>query len=972
MSGHAEGKAAVATAAPAAATPAAALDTAQLGALLLPRTLGHEAGDTASRTGAFQRLPMVSPAKELIDSALRRASRVQPNRKLRNEAQKAKNRAARALDTLMKELCVPLGAYLRGFPRPGRLHPFERALLELTVGDGKYAEVLARVESLRRSTVEVGKAYATRASRAANKREAVALQEEGVQRLESVFSRGAFAVDELKGIAKALRRLPVVEPELPTVALVGAPNVGKSSLVQLLSSGLPEVQNYPFTTRSIKMGHFYVAGRRHQVTDTPGLLNRPEEDRNAMERLTLASLQHLPTAMLFVADLTAECGTSVADQEELKRRFPSKPWIDVFSKADLLEEELDEAAERRAAAAASSASSGGGSGVGGSSSSGAAASATQAPVAAATAAATRQAATAGGGASEQPAASATSAVEFAAALPVALAVSSLTGEGIDRLKAAMLAMLEEADLEASSSTAVEGRWAEEEAEEGEEGDLWGEGEVDEVGEANTLLLALLALLVARAASRTSPQPSNAAPGPLDTVVGKNASCGASPSSNAALLDRFLAPEGSRPLTQAEARAVACLLAPTVAAGGANDTKALATLRALHARWQGGVRPACDGRAAAACEGRALRYAGDSAAPSRFGSWVANLAAVLAVNADANSTHWAGLNAYSDMSWAEFSATVLMANLSSALEGGSGTRRLLARAGAALPSPSPSPAPPAYPPAADWAAAGKVLAPGSQLTCAASWAFAAAAAVESRLLIGANTSSALAAAQRVGKLSVRQILECAAAAANYTAPVCAGGYATDAFAYAAAAGLTAEAVFSFNRGADSCGAAAAAGRCAPAPLAARARQGGLVQITGTPAYARVAPARNMAALLKAVAAQPAVAYLAVEPAFQHYAGGLLRASPACAAAPLTHALLLTGYDTTAAAPYWQALNSLGAAWGQAGAVRLALEGDGAGACGMYRAAFYPGAAALVAPAPATPAAKVAAAPAAKGKAAAKGA
>lgn len=106
------------------------------------------------------------------------------------------------------------------------------------------------------------------------------------------------AVDELKDVAKSLRRLPVVEPELPTVsddrgveasgqdstsntqhpdvnpglphiaqvALVGAPNVGKSSLVQLLSSGLPEVQNYPFTTRSIKMGHFYVESRRHQVT----------------------------------------------------------------------------------------------------------------------------------------------------------------------------------------------------------------------------------------------------------------------------------------------------------------------------------------------------------------------------------------------------------------------------------------------------------------------------------------------------------------------------------------------------------------------------------------------------------------------------------------------------------------------------------------------------------------------------------
>lgn len=49
------------------------------------------------------------------------------------------------------------------------------------------------------------------------------------------------------------------------VALVGAPNVGKSSLVNVLSSGVPEVCDYPFTTRSIKMGHFFIDGHRHQV-----------------------------------------------------------------------------------------------------------------------------------------------------------------------------------------------------------------------------------------------------------------------------------------------------------------------------------------------------------------------------------------------------------------------------------------------------------------------------------------------------------------------------------------------------------------------------------------------------------------------------------------------------------------------------------------------------------------------------------
>lgn len=49
------------------------------------------------------------------------------------------------------------------------------------------------------------------------------------------------------------------------VALVGAPNVGKSSLVNVLSSGVPEVCDYPFTTRSVKMGHFFIDGHRHQV-----------------------------------------------------------------------------------------------------------------------------------------------------------------------------------------------------------------------------------------------------------------------------------------------------------------------------------------------------------------------------------------------------------------------------------------------------------------------------------------------------------------------------------------------------------------------------------------------------------------------------------------------------------------------------------------------------------------------------------
>lgn len=66
-----------------------------------------------------------------------------------------------------------------------------------------------------------------------------------------------------------------------------------------------------------------------------------------MEMLTVATLEHLPTASLFVLDLTEGCGCSVQDQWEIRRellqRFPYKLWIDVITKADLLEEEIDEA-----------------------------------------------------------------------------------------------------------------------------------------------------------------------------------------------------------------------------------------------------------------------------------------------------------------------------------------------------------------------------------------------------------------------------------------------------------------------------------------------------------------------------------------------------------------------------------------------------------------------------------------------------
>lgn len=397
--------------------------------------------------GVFQQLPQVSPAVEIIGTALKRAERVPYNKKLKNEAARTKNRVARQLDTLTKEVAMPLGRYMRGFPAPASLHPFERALLELTVGEERYLRTLARVDVLRKAALEVGKSNAARANKAPGKKEALQVQQEGFEAVARVYERGATAVDSLKEIAKQLRRLPVVDVCNRTIALVGAPNVGKSSLVQVISSGTPEVCNYPFTTRNIKMGHFYVDSRRHQVTDTPGLLDRPDQERNAMERLTLACLAHLPTSVLFVMDLTGECGMRVHHQwavrQQLRRMFPDKPWLDVFSKADLLEEEFDEAQQRLQAyesAATASPSAAGDT----SSSSSASSSGENGSIGASLGAGGSDAAGTAGAAGDVAA----SAVDVAVLLPKAVRVSSLTGSGMEELKGGIL------DLMAQQQAAV--------------------------------------------------------------------------------------------------------------------------------------------------------------------------------------------------------------------------------------------------------------------------------------------------------------------------------------------------------------------------------------------------------------------------------------------------------------------------------------------------------------------------------------
>jgi len=195
---------------------------------------------------------------------------------------------------------------------------------------------------MRRTVVRTGKEAVAEASRAQTSKEAAALTVQGIERVGDAFEEESSALLDLIRTAQILRRLPRPSLDEPMLVLVGMPNVGKSSLITVTSTGTPEINDYPFTTRRLKMGHVEaLSGARYQVMDTPGVLYRPEEERNPMEGLTLCAVKHLPSAVVFVMDLSGTCGAQsdpklqLRVREQIRGLFGHRPWLDVRSKADL-------------------------------------------------------------------------------------------------------------------------------------------------------------------------------------------------------------------------------------------------------------------------------------------------------------------------------------------------------------------------------------------------------------------------------------------------------------------------------------------------------------------------------------------------------------------------------------------------------------------------------------------------------------
>ena len=137
---------------------------------------------------------------------------------------------------------------------------------------------------------------------------------------------------------------------LADVGLVGFPNVGKSTLISVVSAAKPEIANYPFTTLTPVLGVVRVdEGSSFVMADIPGLIEGATEGVG----LGHAFLRHVERCrlILHVIDIAAlEDRDPIEDYKkinaELEKFSPelrARPQIVALNKADAaIEEMIDE------------------------------------------------------------------------------------------------------------------------------------------------------------------------------------------------------------------------------------------------------------------------------------------------------------------------------------------------------------------------------------------------------------------------------------------------------------------------------------------------------------------------------------------------------------------------------------------------------------------------------------------------------
>ncbi len=287
----------------------------------------------------FEKIPTVPTSEELLDKSFRRAARAKHGKRILDRASKLRAEESMLL-TAANILSDNLINIVKKFPsfamegEPGRMPRFYLELADILVGVDEMKMNLASVQWAGNKINEMARKYV---GMMRNAEDAKVVRKQAFGRIASIVDSIDGNLRFLNDARNKLRKLPAID-EGPAIVVAGYPNVGKSSFVALVSSARPEIAPYPFTTKGLAVGHFTRDKIRYQVIDTPGLLDRPLEERNEIELQAISALKNVARIILYIIDPSETCGYSLEKQmhllEDIKKEF-NLPVLVAANKIDV-------------------------------------------------------------------------------------------------------------------------------------------------------------------------------------------------------------------------------------------------------------------------------------------------------------------------------------------------------------------------------------------------------------------------------------------------------------------------------------------------------------------------------------------------------------------------------------------------------------------------------------------------------------
>ncbi|EEF48912.1 nucleolar GTP-binding protein 1 [Ricinus communis] len=288
----------------------------------------------------FKKITVVPSGKDFVDIILSRTQRQTPTVVHKGYAiSRLRQFYMRKVKYTQQNFHEKLSTIIDEFPRLDDIHPFYGDLLHVLYNKDHYKLALGQINTARNLISKIAKDYVKLLKYGDSLYRCKSLKVAALGRMCTVIKRIGPSLAYLEQIRQHMARLPSIDPNTRTILICGYPNVGKSSFINKITRADVDVQPYAFTTKSLFVGHTDYKYLRYQVIDTPGILDRPFEDRNIIEMCSITALAHLRAAVLFFLDISGSCGYSIAQQAALfhsiKSLFMNKPLIIVCNKTDL-------------------------------------------------------------------------------------------------------------------------------------------------------------------------------------------------------------------------------------------------------------------------------------------------------------------------------------------------------------------------------------------------------------------------------------------------------------------------------------------------------------------------------------------------------------------------------------------------------------------------------------------------------------